>query len=179
MTGSILCLDLATQTGWCEGVPGQRPTSGTMRLAPPGARNAECYDSLNQFLDDRLRLTRYRMIVFEAPLPPPHAKGNTNIHTTRRLMGLCEVTEWIAHRHNYFGNSCKEARVDDVRRYVLAGQRPEKGEGKKVVMQRLKAMGYSFTDDNEADAIALWLYASGLTGSKLALMTTPLFNQKQ
>lgn len=179
MTGSILFLDLATQTGWCEGVPGQRPTSGTIRLAGSGGPNAEAYNTLYQFLDDRLRLTRYQMIAIEAPQSPSHMAGRTNANTLRRLIGLCEVVEWVAYRHGYFGKRMVEARVDDVRRYLFAGSRPAKGEAKIAVVSRIKALGYQPADDNEADAIAGWLYASGIVGSKLAKMTTPLFNQKQ
>lgn len=178
MSGPILFLDLATTTGWCDGVPGERPTSGTIRLAGSGGPNPEAYDTIYQFMDDRLRLTRYQMIAIEAPQSPSHMAGRTNVNTARRLIGLCEVVEWVAYRHGYFGRRMVEARVDDVRRHLFSGSRPPKGEAKAYVIDRVKALGYAPADDNEADAIAGWLYASGIVGSKIAQMTTPLFNQK-
>ena len=46
-----------------------------------------------------------------------------------------------------------------------------------MVQKQVKTLGYAFRDDNEADAIALWLYATALADSRIAQMTHPLFNQ--
>ena len=173
MTGSILCLDLATQMGWCEGIPGQKPTSGTVRLAPPGSPSQAVLGGLVGWLGARLTAFRYRMVVFEAPLDPRWQKAPRSEATARMLIGLCGITEGIAHQTNH---RIKEANVGDVRKHLL-GVRPQKGEGKPMVMRQLKTLGYAYRDDNEADAIALWLYSTALAESRIVQMTSPLFNR--
>ena len=171
--GSVLALDLATQMGWCEGAPGEKPTSGTVRLAPPGSGSAAVLGGLVGWLGQRLTTFRYRMVVFEAPLDPRWQKQPRSEKTARMLIGLCGITEGVCHQT---GHRVMEANVQDVRKHVL-GVRPQKGEGKPMVMKQLKTLGYAYRDDNEADAIALWLYATALADSRIAQMTHPLFNQ--
>jgi hypothetical protein len=165
MNGGILFLDLATTMGWCEGIPGEKPTSGTIRLVSPGATNPELYDALYKFLDDRFSLQRYIMVVMEAPQSPSHMAGKTNAKTLARLIGMCELTEWIAHRHNYFGRMMSLATVHDIRKHLL-GFRPASGKAKREVIAAVRAKGFDPKDDNEADAIAGWLYAASLVSGK-------------
>lgn len=174
MKGPILALDLATNMGWCEGISGEAPKYGSVRLAQPGGTNPEAYETLYNFLSDRFTLTRYQMVIFEAPLPPSHMAGKTNANTNMRLTGLCEVLEWICYRHSYFGNRIKKAAVHDVRKHLL-GFRPQKGDAKKEVMERLRALGFSPPNHDAADALAIWLYATALTDKQAAQMTSPLF----
>jgi hypothetical protein len=159
--------------GWCEGAPGEKPTSGTHRLSPPGSSSAATLGGLIGWLGARLTAFHYRLVVFEAPLDPRWQKQPRSEKTARTLIGLCGITEGICHQT---GHRVTEADVGKVRYHVL-GQRPPKGEGKALVMQRIKALGCSFKDDNEADAIALWLYATAIVDSKLAQMTSPLFTR--
>ncbi len=170
MSGPVLFLDLATTTGWCEGVPNEKPTSGTMRLAPAGSSPAAIFGGLLDWLAQRLTTFRYRMIVYEAPMDPRHMK--TNINTARILLGLPAIVEAVAHQTGHF--RVKEASVHDVRTHLLGG-RPPKGEAKRVVMDRLRVLGYAPKDDNEGDAIAGWLYTSALVDSRIAQMTSPMF----
>jgi len=174
MTGPILALDLATNTGWCEGIPGEKPTFGSVRLAYSGGTNPEAYETLFKFMSDRFALTRYQMVIFEAPQSPSHMAGHSNAKTFRRLYGLVEMAEWVAHMHGYFGGRVREANVHDVRKNLL-GARPPKGEAKKAVVGRLRGLGFDVKDDDAADAVAVWLYASALVDRKLAHATDPLF----
>lgn len=87
-------------------------------------------------------------------MDPRHMK--TNINTARMLLGMPAVVEGLAHQtghHRLF-----EASVHDVRKHLL-GFRPQSGEAKRVVIGALRDRGFSPRDDNEADAIAGWLYA--------------------
>lgn len=153
--GPVLFLDLATTTGWCEGPPGDRPKSGTIRLAPDGAPPAAVFAGMMRFLADRFRLTRYRLIAYEAPMDPRHMKTNAN--TVRKLIGLPAIVEGLAYETGHW--SIREARVDAIRMSLL-GFRPGKGEGKTAVIAAIEALGFNPRDDNEADAIAGWLYAT-------------------
>lgn len=103
-------------------------------------------------------------------MDPRHMK--TNINTARMLIGMPAIVESVAYQTNHF--TVKEASVHDVRKHLLGG-RPPKGEAKRVVMDRLRVLGYSPQDDNEGDAIAGWLYATALIESRIAQMTSPMF----
>lgn len=172
MSGSILCLDLATQMGFCEGEPGEKPTSGTVRLAPKGSSSAAVYGGLVDWLATRLTTFKYRMVVFEAPIDPRWQKQPRSAATARLLLGLCGITEGICYQTGHF--RVMEANVQDVRFHVL-GVKPPSGQGKPMVMDRLRVLGHQFKDDNEADAIAVWLYATALADSRIAQMTHPMF----
>lgn len=174
MNGGILFLDIATVTGWCEGLPGERPVSGSIRLAPEGSKPAAIFGGMMAFLGTRLTTFRYRRIVYEAPMDPRHMK--TNINTARVLLGLPAVVEAVAHQTGH--HSLSEARVDDVRMHLL-GARPAKGEAKRAVIGAVRAMGFDPTDDNEADAIAGWIYAVAQTDPKAAPQTGPLFRARK
>lgn len=173
MRGGILFLDLATQMGFCEGEPGERPVSGSVRLAPEGSRPAAIFGGLLAFLGERMTAIRYRCVVFEAPMDPRHMK--TNINTARMLIGLPAIAEAVAYQTGHYG--IREASVHDVRKHLL-GARPAKGEAKGAVIARLRSMGFDPVDDNEADAIAGWLYAAAVIAPARATETAPLLARK-
>lgn len=165
MNGGVLFLDLATTLGWCEGVPnsGERPVSGTIRLAPEGSQSPAVFGGMIDFLATRLTTFRYRMIVYEAPMDPRHMK--TNVNTARILLGLPAIVEGVAHQTGHY--SLREAHVNDVRKELLGfiprrakGDKP--GSQKAPVIAKLRELGYQPKDDNEADAIAGWLFACSL-----------------
>lgn len=172
--GSILALDLATVTGWAEGVPGAPTgTSGSFRLAPPGASAGERYDALFAWLWTRLSAFRPALIIYEAPAVPMHMRGATNIDTTAFLMGLPAIVEQVAHRKGVY--RVRKANVQDVRAHFIGGRgfiyrgRPITGrrnlkshEAKHCVIERCRELGLEPADDNEADAIALWNYAAAM-----------------
>ena len=162
MNGGILALDLATTTGWAEGLPGERPTSGTVRLAPVGSPPEAVFGGLLAFLAPRMTAFRYRMVIWEAPLDPRHLK--TNVNTARVLLGLPAVAGAVAHQTGHYG--ANEASVHDVRSFTL-GKRPAKGEAKRAVMDAMRARGFDPRDDNEADAISLWIYAEAIIGGRI------------
>ena len=169
MSGSIIFLDLARTTGWCEGVPGERPTSGTIRLAPSSAAAGEVYGGMIQFLAPRLQSFRYRVVSFEAPFDTRHMK--TNFNTARLLLGLPAIAEGVCHLTGH--HNVREVSVNDVRKYLL-GTRPAKGEAKKAVIAKLNELGFDPKDDNEADAIAGWLYVCARVEPTKAMEVAPL-----
>ncbi len=161
MNGGILCLDLATTMGWCEGLPGEKPASGTIRLAPEGSKPAAIGGGLLDWLATRLTTFRYRMIVYEAPMDPRHMK--TNINTARLLLGLPMVVEAVAYQTGHYG--LREVSVNDVRKHLLGfiprRQKGERGDGpKQAVISGLRGRGFDPADDNEADAIAAWIFVT-------------------
>lgn len=173
MNGGVLFLDLATTMGWCEGIPGTgaRPISGTQRLAPKEAGPAGIFGGMLDFLAQRLTTFRYRAIVYEAPMDPRHMK--TNLNTARMLLGLPAIVEAVAHQTGHW--RVMEASVHDVRKHLL-GRRPAAGDAKRSVIEALRAQGYDPRDDNEADAIAGWLYACAVIEKKVSHTGSPLWS---
>lgn len=162
MNGGVLFLDLASTMGWAEGLPGtgERTASGTTRLAPAGSPPAAVFGGLLDFLITRLTTFRYRLIVYEAPMDPRHMK--TNINTARMLIGMPAIVEAVAYQTGH--HALREASVNDVRKHLL-GYIPRRAKGdapnaqKAPVIAALRERGYEPKDDNEADAIAGWIYA--------------------
>ena len=174
MIGPVLFLDLATVTGWCEGVPGEKPISGSLRLSYQGATPAEKYAALFEFLGQRTAVTRYHTIAFEAPLDPRHMGSKTNMNTARVLMGLAAITEAIC---GLTGTRTYECHLSDVRKFILAGSKPAKDEMKVAVIKMVRLMGHEPKDDNEADAVAGWYYATAILDPRNAHNTQPLFRK--
>lgn len=156
MNGGILALDIATTTGWAEGLTGERPVSGSIRLAPPGSSHAAVYGAMLAFLGARLSTFRYRLVVFEAPLDPRWKGAMTNTNTARLLLGLPAVVEAVAYQTGH--HHPKEVTSREVRKHML-GFCPKSAEAKPLVIAKARQMGFNPKDDNEADALMVWHYA--------------------
>ena len=159
MNGGILALDIASTTGWAEGLPGDRPISGAVQFK---GTQAERMGAMLAFLGARLSTFRYRLVIFEAPLDPRWMGKATNFNTSRLLLALSGGAEAVA---NQTGHTPKEADVGDVRRHML-GCRPKAADAKQMVKDKARALGFEPRDDNEADAILLWHYARDMIAGK-------------
>jgi len=169
--GAILALDIATRTGWAYGKPGELPLSGSERLAPAGSSNGAVGRGLLRWLTDFTKVNAVAALYIEAPMNPQIMGGKTTFGTARMLIGLCFLAETVAEaRGIYF---IREANVQDVRKHFLGKARPK--DKKREVMARCKALGWDHTDDNEADALALWAYACAVEAPRTGHATAPLF----
>ena len=173
--GSVMFLDLARQTGWCEGRPGERPISGTHKLAPEGSESPAIMGGMIQFLGQRLMAFKPKTLVYEAPFDPRHMK-KININTIRILWGLPGVVEGVAYRCGVY--DVREANVNDIRRFLI-GRTPKRDEAKQAVIDHLRALGHDPKDDNEADAIAGWYYACSIIDRRTGARSTQLFAGQQ
>lgn len=171
----ILFLDLATRTGWCEGVPGGKPTFGSTLFAPEGAGSGAIFGGAFKWLAERCQSTRYRAIYIEAPLDPRHMGNRTTRMVGLRLIGLPAVMEAAAYLCKQY--VFEEVRADDVR-LTLLGYRPKAAEAKQAVMKGLKALGFDVDDPDAADALAGWLHVSQIVAPEIAHKITPLFAEK-
>jgi hypothetical protein len=170
--GDVLFLDLATQTGWAEGVPAGQPRYGSIRLAPQGATTSEIFGGLIRFLGQRLQAFPPSLVVFEAPMTPANMGGHTNIRTIRVLIGLVAVAEGVCNR---MGVPVKEVTVGDVRQHFIGTRRLKSAEAKRAVIKQCRMLGYDPSDDNAADALAGWHYATAILDPRTAHRSTPLF----
>lgn len=173
---SILFLDVATRSGWCEGTPGEKPQHGSHRFAPEGSSPEAVAAGAIKWLGQRLAAFKPNVIVVEAPLDPRVMGRKTNINTAQLLLGLPLVLGGVAHLSGVY--DFRSARADDARMHLL-GYRPKRDDAKRVIIDRITALGFTPQDDNAADAICGWLFACSIVEPKVAALSTPLFGDKR
>jgi crossover junction endodeoxyribonuclease RuvC len=145
---NIVALDLATKTGWAYGhAHSGFPVFGTYKIDTSADEPGAFYVNFSQWLGGFLDSARAVIVVFESPVLP----RLTRIQTLRRLYWLAgQVELFCAYRRI----ECYEAAPSAVKKSWVGS-----GAAKKADMVAMaKARGYNVTDDNQADALALWHY---------------------
>ena len=146
--GAILALDLGTTTGWATCNARGRIISGTAEFRPHRFEGGGMrYLRFERWLDDTLRLAGdVEAIYFEevrrhAGVDAAHAYGGF----------LAGLTAWCEqHAIAYQG-----VPVGTIKRHVTG-----KGNAdKQAVIAAVRVRGFTPADDNEADAIAILLWA--------------------
>lgn len=146
LTGNLLALDLATNTGWCCGSSKSKPRIGSVRLEGNGIGERGCH--LIDWMDDHVSVFNPQMIVFEAPLPRGLHSG---INAGRIALGLAMAVEMFCYRRAI---PCHEGNVNAARKAVLG-----KGNAKKPdCMAFCRAAGLDPPDEDASDAWVLWRY---------------------
>lgn len=183
MSKTILFLDIASNTGWCEGVPGEKPVFGSVKLAPEGSDTPAKGAGLFKFLATRMQAFKPNTFVYEAPRDPRQMGNKTNAKTLRTLIGLPYVAETAAYLCGVY--DIREAEAASIRSFMLPLAKGEKrgrldaGQLKRLIFQRVLDLGYSAKNTDEADAIAGWLFACHIVSPHIAsAQTTPLFAQR-
>lgn len=156
MSERILSLDITTLTGWAYGAVGEVPRAGAVRFAPSGASHGEIGRGFLRWFTDFIAVSPVDTLFYEVPLDPRWMGGKTNFSTARIVIGLPFLLETVASAKSI--NRIREVTVNDVRK-VFIGKSPKKGEGKLLVQEKCRALGWKFADDNAADALALWAFA--------------------
>lgn len=169
--GTILALDIATRLGWAFGRPGERPSYGSVRLAPQGASNGAIGRGMLRWMTDFLTVSKVDALYYEVPLNPKMSGLKTTFATARILLGLPFLVETIAEARGLF--YLREAGVYDVRKHFTGEARPK--DKKLAVMARCRQLGWPVDDDNAGDALALWDFACALEAPHAGIATAPLF----
>lgn len=145
----IACLDLATVTGHAVGLPGEKPRSGTVRIADGGARLGYFLMKFNEWLMDWIAVHSPNLIYYEAPIL---RAGETTPETILKLNGLAALTACIA---EIWGIQSAPMNNMTVKKF-FAGS----GRAQPVDMVRAcHARGWHPADDNEADALGMFALA--------------------
>ena len=170
MSKTILFLDIATQTGWCEGEPGGKPIYGSFRVSKEGD-NADKFAGMHLWVLQRCMGFKPRHLFFEAALA-------RNAVTAASLMGLAACAQAAARQCHVY--SIKPAHVGSVRKFFLPPGSPRSGDAvKQATIQRCRELGFEPKNDDEADAIAGWHYACALVDPKSVTAASPLFADKK
>lgn len=169
---TILALDLAARTGWALArVHDRVPMCGAVRFANPGASMAAIFANCRKWLST---FELPEIVVFESPMQPSFMAGRTNANTIRILIGIAAITEEF-----FFSKGCdvREAKVSDVRAHFIGSNRHKRVAAKALTIGACRRLGWTPSDDNAADALALWHYQASFFEPKLAIQTSPLFRR--
>jgi len=146
--GVILAVDLGTTTGWAMAPPDGAVVSGTVSFRPTrydggGMRYLRFRAWLNGIAEDTPAI---RAIYFEEVR---RHLGTDAAHVHGGLLAI--LTAWCEERSIAY----QGVPVGTIKRHIAG-----KGNANKaVVIEAVRARGYSATDSNEADAIAILLWA--------------------
>jgi hypothetical protein len=176
MSIRILALDVATTTGYAVGPIDQVPAAGSISFGAPNASENAIFGNALRWISTTLEpRPRPDVVIIEAMLPPGAKVGNTTRQTRDRLAGLHGIVRAVAHLRGIA--QINQATVGDVRMHFI-GTRTMKSRAAKVeVVSRCTQLGWPVSDDNSADALALWSYARSLIDPKYALLVSPMFNK--
>jgi len=167
----VLALDLASTSGWAVGEPGMLLAHGSIRFASKGASHEAIFANAFDWMQDKLGVYGPTTVVWEAPLPTSFSRGRTTIDTTTLLFGLPAVIGLAAYKRGIY--DIRKAEIALVRRHFI-GENPKRALAKRMVKHACQVRGWDVTDDNEADAIAVWSYQCSLIAPEQALLATPL-----
>lgn len=169
MTGGILALDLARETGWAyagqpaleswprtpleaASAPALLFDVGTKEFPRTGHDVGKFASRYDRWLREQLGLWRPGQVAFEAP----YVDWRTSQAAARKLMGLAWHTEWVCHCLEIW---CQEVDVADIRGHFIGRRNCKRAVAKDLVMKACEQRGWAYANDNEADAMALLDYA--------------------
>lgn len=164
----ILALDLAVRTGFAFGGPGSPVTSGVVVLKKPNEHRCVAFGNLIAWLDERLRNDRPDLVIREAPLALQAFRTLGNAAFTVRVThGLHGIVEAMCHRYGICEDEAADATVR--KHFIGRANCGNRAATKAAVVQRCHVLGYmprEATDDNRADACALFDFASATFGGR-------------
>lgn len=169
----ILSLDAATVTGWAYGRPGEEPTFGVVEFGGGEGGNGEVISKFRAWCFETCYRLRPDELVFESPYvphipkkPDPTKKSLFNPKTLRRLYGIASEIEAVCWELRI---NCCESTIGEISNF-FTGRWGHGGREKKkaAFIARARQYGWNCTDDNEADAVALWAMAEGIFAPELS-----------
>jgi hypothetical protein len=170
---NILALDLAKNTGWALGALGDHvPGFGSIRFGAVDCSSDAKFAHALQWISDFLKRHKVDLVVFEAPLHFGLRRGKSRPGNDETAFGLAAITQAVAHLRGIY--DVRQAETKDVRRFFL-GDNPKRHIAKRETIGRCRGLGIHVDDDNQADAIALWLFQCAQIRPQLGLRTSPLF----
>jgi hypothetical protein len=171
----VLGLDLATNTGCADGFPGGTPRCFTWRLGLGADDRPAKLANLLRYFERYLRDCRPDAVFYERGLAVAVASRiGVNEETVGLLRGAIGIVEAVAFRAGI--PRIEAVGVQEARRYLLGRGRQGAGEGKDAVWRMCRTLGWPVTNNDEADACAIWAHGCGLLNPRVAHLTTPLFS---
>jgi hypothetical protein len=163
----ITALDLAGETGVAFGLL-PKPTLVTWCLKPGGRGDRGL--KLMRLLVSHLDEFKPERVFIERPLSAAVMVDiGATLDTQISLSGYVFLAETVCRSR---GVATELVESQAVRQHFVGRARfPHKGEGKRVVFQRTKALGWKPANENESDAAAVWDYAQARSSTSAYLLT--------
>ena len=159
----LLFLDIATVTGFAvgeigtdapataleraSGVKEPQPLSGTKHIGSPQLSTGAFYSAYERWLRDMVGVHKPDMIVYEAPFIGSGKKAQAAF----KLLGMAAITNLVAYREKV---KIIPAHNASIRKHFCGKGNAPRKELKRLVMEECTKRGWTFADDNEADALA-------------------------
>src|ERR1017187_8313677 len=112
--GEIWFLDLTTQCGIAEGIPGAKPRLYTARFAREFDESEDVFGRATLWIAERLAVSAPQAVYIEAALGAGAAWGHTNAKTSERLIGLWAAIAGVVRAR---GIPCHRANVKTIRKF--------------------------------------------------------------
>lgn len=173
MGARVLAFDLNGRTGWAADAVGSSdqklPTFGHFVVDEDDDARGFCAARLYHNVQKLVTEFKPDLVAYEAPLnlaaivsmvmsADKRAAIPTQAKSIRKTYGYGMVLEHVL--YDMGQDPPLEVDVNDARR-VFLGSRPAKGEGKKMVADRCRALGWQCAGLDESDAACVWDYAHG------------------
>jgi hypothetical protein len=182
----IAAFDIATVTGAADGDPKGKPRCWHWNLKEAGDSRPLKLAMLRDYTDRYLAENKPDAVFYEEGLPLGALFATVAKHGVQAAFRLGATDETLGFLRGAIGvvESCAAAArirrieaigVQDARRHLLGAGRIPKGEGKKLVFDRCKMLGWAPKNNDESDALALWSLACAKMSPAMAAFTTPLF----
>jgi hypothetical protein len=180
----ILALDVATTTGWAYGSAGERPQYGHFRAGKRGMKGGEIVTLFRDWLKLQCEIKKPHWLIYESPyvprVAPPRVRTATgklistlsggappiDINVLRRLITLCGIVEELGWRYSI--EVREEASNVVCRQFTGRGSWGSRAAKKAATQKMCAVYGWHGVSEDEADALALWVYAEAMLYPELA-----------
>lgn len=103
-----------------------------------------------------------------------HDQDNeASVDVLRGLIGIATASASRAGVKRIQGIDVQQARR------ALLGRSPAAGEGKALVYERCRLLGWAPANLDESDSMAIWNYGCALVNPRIAHVATPLFSRRR
>jgi Holliday junction resolvasome RuvABC endonuclease subunit len=173
----VLALDLATETGWALGKPGDNyPRSGTIRFASKGASHRAILHDAHNWLTVFLMNERVDQAVIEQEVRKRESWKSSIAadNLTVKLIGIAEERLFAARIYKI-----EFAPVNSVRKFFIGDGSVKRDSAKWQTVQRCEALGWAPADDNAADALAIWAWRCSIIDPAFGTTLSPLFGKRR
>jgi hypothetical protein len=169
----LLALDLATRIGWAHGdTDAGDPASGVVKLPATGEELGPYLAAYGSWLMPMIKDNGIEAIVFEEPIMP---RGMTQIATLLKLYNLIGTTERAAY---HLGIPIRQVAAPSWKKGFTGSAAFGKAKKPYPPIAKCHALGWTHVrDDNQADALGIWVYSCRFYAPAKADRFDPLFRK--
>lgn len=155
---SIFTLDLATQSGFADGLAGAMPRFWSQRLAGKGAPQEEIFSGLIKHVGLHIRAFPPDIFVIEEPDLFRLKAGVATRQSIEVLFGLSAIAQGVAHRMGV--KRVSRVAANDVRSFFVGQRKLKRVDAKRLTVEECHRRGWMVRNDDEGDACALHAFMS-------------------